>query len=57
MEFGENPRKVHNIASNQMDWFRSLNGPIIEEMPNVFYNRFDPSVQQVKIIKLINKLK
>ncbi|KAL2913068.1 Mitochondrial translocator assembly and maintenance protein 41 [Polyrhizophydium stewartii] len=37
MRFGENPYKVFNIVYAQMDDFRKLYRPIIEEMPDVNY--------------------
>ncbi|KAI8905675.1 mitochondrial matrix Mmp37 [Powellomyces hirtus] len=37
MKMGENPHKVFNIVYSQMDSFRELYKPIIEDLPNVNY--------------------
>lgn len=37
MRVGENPHKVYNIVYTQMDAFRSIYKPIIEDLPNVNY--------------------
>ncbi|KAJ3224006.1 Mitochondrial translocator assembly and maintenance protein 41 [Clydaea vesicula] len=37
MSFAENPRKVYNIVSKQLDEFRTLYKPIIEQHPLVSY--------------------
>ncbi|KAJ1554048.1 Mitochondrial translocator assembly and maintenance protein 41 [Nowakowskiella sp. JEL0078] len=39
MKFGENPHKVYNIVYTQMDAFRKLYTPIIEQLPNISYIR------------------
>nr|KAJ3415777.1 Mitochondrial translocator assembly and maintenance protein 41 [Polyrhizophydium stewartii] len=51
MRFGENPYKVFNIVYAQMDDFRKLYRPIIEEMPDVNYIA-DGVLQQEESIKL-----
>src|SRR5690606_32908410 len=33
----ENPHKVANIVDNQLGNFRKLYGPLIEQLPNVYY--------------------
>ncbi|KAI5290560.1 Mitochondrial translocator assembly and maintenance protein 41, partial [Ascosphaera atra] len=38
---GENPDKVNNIVSSQMDYFRRLYAPLIDTLPNVAFN--DPA--------------
>ncbi|KAJ3032602.1 Mitochondrial translocator assembly and maintenance protein 41 [Rhizophlyctis rosea] len=38
MTFGENPHKVYNIVYTQMDAFREIYKPIIEDLPNVNYS-------------------
>ncbi|RPA80450.1 Mmp37-domain-containing protein [Ascobolus immersus RN42] len=35
----ENPHKVANIVSNQLDNFRRLYGPLIEQLPNLDFTR------------------
>ncbi|KAI5286345.1 Mitochondrial translocator assembly and maintenance protein 41 [Ascosphaera aggregata] len=35
---GENPDKVNNIVTSQMDYFRRLYAPLIDAMPNVSYD-------------------
>ncbi|KAJ3180662.1 Mitochondrial translocator assembly and maintenance protein 41 [Geranomyces variabilis] len=37
MKMGENPHKVFNIVYTQMDAFRELYKPVIEDLPNVNY--------------------
>ncbi|KAI9098267.1 mitochondrial matrix Mmp37 [Phlyctochytrium arcticum] len=37
MQYGENPHKIYNIVYTQMDAFRALYKPIIEDLPNVNY--------------------
>ncbi|KAJ3041989.1 Mitochondrial translocator assembly and maintenance protein 41 [Rhizophlyctis rosea] len=37
MSFGENPHKVYNIVHTQMDAFREIYKPIIEDLPNTNY--------------------
>ncbi|KAJ3163064.1 Mitochondrial translocator assembly and maintenance protein 41 [Geranomyces michiganensis] len=37
MKMGENPHKVFNIVFTQMDAFRELYKPVIEDLPNVNY--------------------
>lgn len=37
MHFGENPHKVYNIVYTQMDAFRAVYKPIVEDLPNVNY--------------------
>jgi mitochondrial translocator assembly and maintenance protein 41 len=35
---GDDPRKVHNIVSNQLPNFRRLYAPLIENLPNISFN-------------------
>ncbi|TPX64437.1 phosphatidate cytidylyltransferase [Spizellomyces sp. 'palustris'] len=37
MRFGENPHKIYNIVYTQMDAFREIYKPIVEDLPNANY--------------------
>lgn len=57
--FAENPHKIYNIVSLQMEEFKKLYAPIILELPNVNYINEDTLRQddddQLKI-QMIEKL-
>ncbi len=36
---GENPHKIFNIVYRQLEDFRAIYGPLIDEIPNVSYVR------------------
>ncbi|KAJ3186557.1 Mitochondrial translocator assembly and maintenance protein 41 [Gaertneriomyces sp. JEL0708] len=51
MTVGENPHKLYNMVSTQMDLFREIYKPIIEDLPNVTYTAPD-TIQQDTDLRL-----